>query len=131
MKIHHIAYLVKNLNKSEEEFKGLGFEIIKPAKFDKYRNVNISFIKNGEYVVELVEPASEESKLYSLLKRFKNSPYHICYLVDDLEKAIKEKEAEGFSLFEAPQIAPCIDGGTVAFLMGANSGMIELLEIKE
>lgn len=81
MKVHHIGYLVKDLKQSEVQFLSLGFQVERLISFDAYRQVNIEFLVNGDYRVELVEPANQESPLYSLLRKFRNEPYHMCYEV--------------------------------------------------
>lgn len=128
MKIHHVAYLVKKLKNSEEEFVKLGFEVEKPVKYDHVRDVNISFMVNDGYRVELVEPASKESPLYPLLKNYKNSPYHMCYIVKDLEASKKELENDGYMLIKDTEVAPCLEDRNVVFLINPYIGMIELVE---
>jgi len=128
MKIHHIGYLVKKLGRSEEAFSKIGFTVEKEAVYDHIRDVNISFMLNGEYRVELIEPASKDSPLYPLLKNYKNSPYHICYLADDLEASRTELEAQGFMVIQDTQTAPALDGRNVIFMVSADIGIIELVE---
>lgn len=130
MKIHHTAYLVKKMGPSLEAFEGLGFSVEREPKFDHVRNVNISFLVKEGQRIELVEPASEESPLYPLLKRYKNSPYHMCFETEDLDAALKDLEAKGFRMFIDRQTAPCLDGRDVIFLMHPDIGMVEILESK-
>ena len=129
MKIHHIGYLTKNMSKTKQYMQELGFEIERTPAYDAGRMVNIAFLINGEYRVELIEPVSNKSPLYPLLKRYKNTPYHICYETSDLIRSISEFEQQGYSVVQPPQEAPCIDQHRVAFLIHINVGMIELLEI--
>ena len=129
MKIHHIGYLTKNLSKTQQQMNELGFEVEQEASYDAGRGVNIAFLVSGDYRIELIEPASKESPLYPLLKRYKNTPYHICYEVSNLSGTIAEFEQKGYSVIQQPQEAPCIGQHKVAFLMHINVGMIELLEM--
>lgn len=128
MKIHHVGYLAKNLEKSASKFLELGFEVERPCKFDPIRNINIEFLKNGDYRVELIQPMSEASPMYPLLKRFKNTPYHFCYEVDDLDSSVKELSERGYTVIQEPEIAPCIDDKKVVFLNNISMGIIELVE---
>ena len=130
MKIHHIGYLVKRLARSEEAFRKTGFTVEREAVYDHIRDVNISFMKNGGYRVELIEPASKTSPLYPLLKNYKNSPYHICYTVEDLAGSVKELEDDGFMIIRDTQEAPALDGRNVVFMVSADIGIIELVETK-
>ena len=128
MKVHHVGFLSKNLAKSQARFEELGFEIETEKKYDEIRKVNIAFLKNGDYRVELIEPVSEDSPMYPLLKRFKNTPYHFCYETGNLEESIEELTKKGFTVIQEPEIAPCIEGRRVVFLNNISSGIIELVE---
>ena len=130
MKIHHIGYLVKKIEKSIKSFEVLGYKLTVESTWDEGRDAYICFLENGGYCIELICP-SKESSLFPLLKRYDNAPYHICYICDDLDKAVDELKDKKYVLFKAPAPAPVI-GKTarVAFLMNIGTGMIELVEEK-
>ncbi len=128
MKIHHVGYLAKNIEKTGKKFLELGYEVESPVKYDEIRQVNIEFLVNGDYRVELIQPMSEESPMYPLLKRFKNSPYHFCYEVENLGEAVEELSGKGYTVIQEPEIAPCIDDKKVVFLNNISMGIIELVE---
>lgn len=127
MKIHHIGYLVKNINKSIKEFENLGY-IGNIITRDEIRGIDICFMKNNNYVVELISPFCETSTVSGLMKKYKNSPYHICYISDNLEKDIQQLSSNGYTQIDNPTIAPAIDNRKVVFLMNINIGLIELVE---
>ncbi len=129
MKIHHVGFLAKNIEKTEKKFFELGYEVESPTAYDEIRKINIEFLVNGGYRVELIQPMSEESPMYPLLKRFKNSPYHFCYEVENLDAAVEELSGKGYTVIQEPEIAPCIEGKKVAFLNNISMGIIELVEI--
>ena len=129
MKIHHIGYLTKKLDKTLAEFLRLGYETEKEAAYDEIREVNIAFVRNGDYRVELIEPAGDQSPLAPLLARYRNTPYHICYETDDLAASIEELSAAGYTIFQPAAPAPCLDGRSVVFLLHRSMGIIELLEL--
>ncbi len=129
MKIHHVGYLAKNLEKSQIRFIELGYEVEREVKYDPIRRINISFLKNGDYRVELIQPMDSDSPMYPLLKRFKNTPYHFCYETDDLDREVSELSAKGYTVIQEPDIAPCIDDKRVVFLNNISMGIIELVEI--
>lgn len=127
-KFHHVGYLVKNIDKSEETFMALGFSVSKEKVFDDIRKAYISFMSGNGTVVELIEP-TEESDIYPLLKKYTNAPYHMCYTVDSIPTAIEELKAKGYLLFKATEKAPAIsEYSEVAFLIHNRIGMIELLQ---
>lgn len=128
MQIHHIGYLVKNIEKSVSTFKALGYKLTVDPTWDEGREAFICFLDNDGYCVELIAP-SKGSALYPLLKQYNNAPYHICYICANLERTIEDLKADRFLLFKEPASAPVI-GKTarVAFLISARVGMIELVE---
>lgn len=128
LKIHHIGFLTKTLKETEEVFCSLGYVVEQESAYDSIRKVNISFLNKDGYRVELIEPVDETSPLYPLLKRYKNSPYHFCYEVPDLQDAIMKLSDLGWRVFQEPEIAPCLRNKKVCFLMNSSAGMIELLE---
>ncbi len=130
MRIHHIGYLVKNIERSTEEFLSLGYTIINDKCRDDYRKVDITFMAKDGYVIELISPYSEESVVSGLMKRFKNSPYHICYETDDMNICTEKLRAAGYVPLGEPAPAPAIGGQNVVFYTNPNLGMIEILEVK-
>ena len=128
MKVHHVGYLVKNIDKSRNAFCILGFSEISEICYDSYRDVNILFMRNGNETIELVSPASDHSPIAPLMKHYRNSPYHICYETDDIVKDTILLQNAGYILFDPPKPAPAIDNRTVCFFQNANTGITELLE---
>lgn len=130
LKVHHIGYLIKNVDKAQPAFEALGYQQISPKTYDKYRDVDIMFLRKDACVVELVSPRTEHSVVSGLMKKYKNSPYHICYESDDFEEAMCYLEENGFRRFDEPCPAPALGDRRVCFLLSAAAGMIELLESK-
>ncbi len=126
--IHHIGYLVKDINKSALAFEQLGFERENNSFFDAQRQVTILFMHLKNHKIELVCP-SKESEIYPLLNKFSNQPYHICYEVSSLEIAIEVLRKDGYMLFLPPAEAKAISStAKVAFLINQSVGIVELLE---
>ena len=128
MKVHHIGYLVKRLEKAAAAFTVLGYEPEGRTVYDEYRDVDILFLTLGECRVELVSPCSEGSVVAKLLKTYKNAPYHICYEAEDLDGELGRLEGAGYLRIDQPAPAPALGGRRVCFLMSPHAGMIELLE---
>ncbi len=128
MKVHHIGYFVKNIEKGKRSFIDLGYEVEQDVVRDEYRGIDIAFLVKDGYRVELVSPYTEESVVYDLRKRMGNSPYHICYEVADLDAAIGELQAQRFVVTQEPHEAVAIDGKRVCFLIHGQIGIIELVE---
>ncbi len=133
MKIHHIGYLVDDIENAAKAFEGLGFSRIGKPVEDSARGASILFLDNAGQVVELIQPTGKTSPLYGLRKNHRNSPYHICYETSHLQDEINRMTAltplQGYTLVQPPQPAPAIPGcPNVAFLMSRHIGMIELVE---
>lgn len=127
LKIHHIGYLVKKIEKAKHTFETLGYRTEQDIVYDAIRKVNICFLIKDGYRIELVSPTSEDSVVSGLLKKYKNSPYHICYETEDYESAYEELTASGFIAIDSPTPAPALGDREVVFLTSASLGMIELI----
>ena len=128
MKVHHIGYLVKKLEKAAAEFEKLGYSRMGEVTDDASRKVDILFLQKDGYVIELVSPNAPDSVVSGLIKTYKNAPYHICYACGDLDKEIAELSSKGYVQIDLPAPAPAIGGKRVCFLMNRFIGMVELLE---
>lgn len=127
MKPHHIGYLVKNMNKAIREFQRLGYEAVSEVTYDAYRDINICFLRNHGLCVELVEPVSERSVVYGMLKKTGAMPYHICYLVEDLAKEAVALRERGYLPMGEPVPAPALKNVPAAFYFNRQLGIIELI----
>lgn len=128
MTVHHIGYLVKNIDKAVVRFQSLGFESVSETVYDSLRKVNICFMKNGGYVIELVSPAAPDSVVSSLIKQYRNCPYHLCYLSNDFDKECEELLDRGFTSIGEPQPALAIENRRVGFFVNAYIGIIEVVD---
>lgn len=131
MEIHHVGYLTKSISASLPEFARLGFAVERETSFDPFRKIDILFMRNDAYRVELIEPKGEDSPLYPLLKRYKNTPYHLCFSSDSLQRDISRLQEVGYLLMQEPMSAPCLDNAEAAFLMHPDLGIVELAEFKD
>lgn len=128
LKIHHIGYLVKKIDRAKQTFETLGYRIEQDTVYDDIRKVDICFLVKEGYRVELVSPVSPDSVVAGLIKKYKNAPYHICYETEDFEAALAELTAGGFLAIDTPTPAPALGGRKVVFLTSAAAGMIELID---
>lgn len=127
LKVHHIGYLVKKIEKAKQTFEVLGYRTEQNIVRDDIRNVDICFLIKDGYRVELVSPVSEDSVVYGLLKKYKNCPYHICYETEDFDADYEALRTEGFMPIDTPTPAPALSGRDVVFMSHASLGMIELI----
>ena len=127
LKVHHIGYLIKKMDAAIQSFENLGYQMIQGTVYDDIRKVNICFMEKDGYQIELVSPASEDSVVSGLMKKYKNSPYHICYETENFDKDYQTLTENGFITIDTPTPAPALQNREVVFLTHASMGMIELL----
>lgn len=130
LKVHHIGYAVKDLSKSLEMFLKIGYKIENEPVRDEKRKVEIAFISNNNYLVELISPLDNDSPIQNYLGKIGNTPYHLCYETEDIETSVNELRKQRYLLIEAPSEAVAIDDRRVAFLYNPKYGLLELLETK-
>ena len=128
MNVHHIGYLVQDIFKARTTLAHLGYVPISEISLDEYKNVWTCFLKKDELCIELVSSAGEMSAVEGLIKRFWNSPYHMCYESNDLEKDTKVLEGEGFYQIDQPNPVPALDNRKSCMFINNQIGMIELIE---
>lgn len=126
--VHHIGYLVKKIEKAKDTFLSLGYQVEQDTMRDEIRKVDICFVIKDNYRIELVSPYAEDSVVSGLMKRYKNSPYHICYETTDFDAAYANLCRDGFIAIDTPTPAPALGGREVVFLSSAALGMIELIK---
>ncbi len=129
MKVHHVGYLVKKIDKAKVAFSDLGYEVERDTVFDEYRGINICFMIKDGYRVELVSPVDKESVVAGMMKKYGNSPYHICYESYDFERDMADLAARKYVQIDEPHAAVAIEGKRVVFMMHPYLGMIELIEM--
>ena len=128
MKIHHIGYLVKTIVKGAAKFEKMGDSGQGGVTNDTYRKVDLHCLEKDGYVVELVSPNASDSVVSGQIKTYKNAPYHLCYVCENLDEEISKLTGEGYVQIDRPTPAAAIGGKRVSFLMNRFIGMIELLE---
>lgn len=130
MIIHHVGYLVKSIRSAAQEFAFLGYysECSGDIVYDALRGIEVLFLTNGVYRIELVEPKCKDSAVSSLLHRMGSSPYHICYECSHLETTCRVLREKGYVPVSVAEPSPALDGRRVAFWFHHQVGLIELLE---
>lgn len=128
MQFHHVGYLVRDISRSMDAFQLLGYKVERPSRLDEVRLAYIGFMRMDGSRIEIIQPANDESPIYLLMKKYKNTPYHLCFSTTNMDEDIKMLEAKGFMVFKARETAPCMDHKDVVFLMSQDIGMIELYE---
>ncbi len=128
MKFHHIGVAVKDISATAAVYVTGGYKQ-SDTIFDPIQNVNICWLtKENMPVVELLEPVDETSPVNKILEKNGVTPYHTCYIVDEIELAMKELRKMKYIVVSKPAEAVAIHGCKVCFLFNKNVGLIELVE---
>lgn len=129
MKIDHIGYAVKRIDRALNAFEKLGF-VFEPMFDDMERNVKLAFGEKDGYRIELVAPLDKkvDSPIDPYLNNAVGTPYHICYQSDELDKDVEELERQGFKVIIEPRAAIAFSGRRVVFMMNIGFGLMEIVE---
>lgn len=127
MKIDHIGYAVKSIDKAKKSFETLGY-VFEETIEDIDRNIFIAFGEMDGYRIELVAPISGESPVDMHLSKIGPTPYHICYKSDSIEADIERLTANRYKV--SIPLAPAVAFGNkrVVFMYSLSVGLIEIVE---
>ena len=131
MKIDHIGYAVKRIDRALDAFSRLGY-VFEPVIDDTDRNVKLAFGEKDGYRIELVSPLDPKAKspVDQYLSNVFGTPYHICYQSEDFDNDIAELQASGFKVIIEPMPAVAFGGNRVVFMMSVGFGLMEIVERK-
>lgn len=125
MKLHHVGYIVKDIEKYE---KNLLFETKIKEVIDPIQRAKLALYTNfGSSLIELIQPLDNEAFTYSFLEKNGNAYHHLCYEVasEDEMKAIAELKK--YLLFKGPLKAILFDNEKVYFYYTRNKTIVEFL----
>ena len=129
MKIDHIGYAVRDIGKAKKQLAALGY-VFEDTIEDADRNVFLAFGELDGYRVELVAPRNRdlESPVDSVLAKNGPTPYHICYISNNLDADVETLQKNRFKITVSPAAAVAFNGKRVVFLYSLSAGLIELVE---
>ena len=129
MKIDHIGYAVRRIDRAITAFQRLGYEL-GPVIDDTDCNVKLAFgVKDG-YRIELVAPLDRKVKspVDQYLSKMVGIPYHICYESDNFDTEVDELITQGYKVVTKPRPAIAFGGRRVVFMMDIGLGLMEIVE---
>ncbi len=128
LRFHHIGVAVFDIEATASVYEAGGYRRTATI-FDPVQNVDICWLrKEGSPTVELLAPVNGDSPVNKTLEKVGVSPYHCCYVTDDLDNAIQSLRRQRYVVVSKPVPAVAISGCRVAFLFNKNVGLIELVE---
>lgn len=129
MKIDHIGYAVKRIDRAISSFEKLGYKF-ESIIDDTKRNVKLAFGEKDGYRIELVSPLDrrQESPVDQYLSNTVGTPYHICYESDSFDIDMELLKTQGFKVIIEPCPAVAFGGKRVVFMMDIGFGLMEIVE---
>ena len=112
--IEHIGYVTRNIEKTADTFKMLGYSS-EAVVNDDTQKTKICFLrKEGEVSIELVEPYPENATMLNMLKKGA-TPYHTCYTVADVQQTYEQLKELGFTPLFSPVPAPAFGNRLICY----------------
>ena len=128
LEFHHVGLLTESIESSIPHYAELfGKQNISNIINIASQNVNVCFVgvASNNYI-ELVQPLSEDSVVYKLLKK-KISYYHVGYKVSDIERSVARLEALNYKSI-GYFYSEAFEGKRCIFLFSPETHLIELIE---
>lgn len=128
MRFHHIGVAVNDIEATASVYEQGGYHR-SSSIFDPVQNVNICWLtREGYPIVELLAPVDESSPVCKTLEKNGVTPYHTCYIVENIEEAALKLRKLRYVMVSKPAEAVAFRGSRVAFFFNKNIGLIELVE---
>jgi len=125
--IAHIGIAVRSVDALVPFYRDvLGMKVVPLDDADGARIVGLAA---GQALVELLEPAKDESPIGKFIAKRGPGIHHVCFAVDDLSAVLDRCRAAGIRLIdEQPRLGA--EGKQIAFLHPSSTGgvLIELTE---
>lgn len=127
-RFHHIGVAVFDIDLTAKIYVDAGYSKTTNV-LDPLQDIRICFLtKAGMPMVELLEAVDSSSPVNRILSSVGVSPYHVCYMVPDMEDALKRLRNKRFVIVSKPIEACALNNRRVCFMYNKNVGLIELLE---
>jgi len=126
-RVAHIGIAVRALDALIPFYRDvLGMDVVPLEDADGAR---IAGLAAGDTLIELLEPAIDESPIGKFIAKRGPGIHHVCFVVEDLEGALDRCRAAGIRLIDdQPRLGA--EGKHIAFLHPSSTGgvLIELTE---
>jgi len=132
IRFHHVGFIVESIQRSIDGFiRTLSAEWDERVFLDPIQKVRVTFLRTGaspSAVVELVEPASDDSPVHRFLNKG-GGLHHLCYEVADLDRHLEFMRSQLAVIIRKPQPAVAFGGRRIAWVSTKERLLVELLEM--
>ena len=131
MKLSHVGIIVKDMEEGIKNHENLfGYKQLGEIVEDLTQKVRVVLMGHSEddpVKIELISPLGEDSPVTELLKK-RQSIYHLCYEVPDIEEAKNQARKNGAIMISKPVEAPLFDNRKICFLFTKDHYVVELIQ---
>jgi methylmalonyl-CoA/ethylmalonyl-CoA epimerase len=114
-RVHHIGIAVRDLD-AAIEFYGATFGVEFTYRHTvEEQGVEEAMGRVGESWIQLLRPLGPDTPVGKFIERKGEGVHHVGYAVDDVEKALRELEAQGITLIDEHPRTGSMDA-SIAFL---------------
>jgi len=131
LEFHHVGVGALDFEAAIDTYIALGHRLHSRVD-DPVLDVRVAFLQapgsHGPWI-EVLSPLGPNGPLKSLVgRRALPSPYHTCYVVEDLPRASEQLRDLGFLPLGESRPALAFGGQPVAFFLSQTVGMLELVQ---
>ena len=131
MKLHHVGIVTEDIESGIQRYKDMfGFVPVTEVVDDPVQKVSVVLLSGPEadsVPVELIAPLADDSPVSKILKGNVRL-YHLCFLVEDIEEALKNFRSHGAIIISGPVPAELFEGKRIAFVYTPDKYVVEPLE---
>jgi len=127
---HHVGYLVSDIAQAVPRFTDrLDYRVESGIIEDPVQTAYVQFLRQPGALewMELIAPTGESSKLTRALRQG-GGLHHLCYEVNDMDRACAHLRDHEMLALSAPVPAAAFPGRRIAWFMDRFRGLVELLE---
>jgi len=136
MKIHHLGYLVKDMEEAIARFQALGFHIERDKFYVKERMQWNVFMLNDATRIELIQPeqnqdAAQKANAANLKLNLPGGvgPYHMGFESSNFDEDVKEILGNGFMPISRVEREDAYLGARMQFFFSNKVGIVEVIEM--
>lgn len=128
-RIDHIGIAVKDLNMVGRLYSdAFGLKLSNETDVPE-RKLRIAFTEISGVKLEFLMPTDKESVVAKFIDKRGEGIHHICFEVDDIEKAISELKSKGVEfVYEKPRLG--VEGDRIVFIQPRSAYGV-LIELKQ
>ena len=129
--LHHVGFVVQDIAAGMPGFlKSMAATWDERVFEDPLQKVKVAFLAthSGDALIELVEPASDDSPVARFLREKGGGLHHLCYEVADLDQHLAVMKSRGAMIAKRPQPAVAFQGRPIAWMITREKLLVEFLQ---